>query len=156
MCFVFRPGSRSAEVCCHFRCSKKVHSFPGPPSLLSVLSSRGPPCWHQCACTQCAQTGLLAAWHLQLYLHPKLTLKKYMTCHHDFGLHFYTAHSDILRVRQQLQRVRRKRRKESNYKLSYSFSWSQSLSGSFLDTHCTTINTFYSCLYCVKARQISN
>lgn len=105
------------------------------PASSPSLCSWGPPCWHQYACTQCARTGLLAAWHLQLY--HKLTFKKYMTCRHDFGLHFYTTHThlDKLGARQKLQWVNRKRRKGSNYKFSYIFSWRQSWSSSSLATH---------------------
>lgn len=40
--------------------AQRKHTVP-PSPLLSALTSRGPPCLHQYACTQCARTGLLAA-----------------------------------------------------------------------------------------------
>lgn len=137
-----------------FQVLKESTLIPRPLPLLPVLSSWGPPCWHQYACTQCARTGLLAAWHLQLYLHHKLTLKKYLTCQHDFGLHFYTEHAllDIFRARQQQQGFNRKRRKENNRKLSYIFSWRESWSSSSLETHCTTINPLFLSLLFKYAR----
>lgn len=132
-CVCFHADFSSAVVCCHFRCSKKstIILLPAPP-FLCVLSSWGPPCWQRYECTQCARTALLAAWPLQLYLHHKLTLKEYMTCQHDLGLHYRTAHLDIIRSKQQVQWFSRKWRKESNYKSFILFlkaEWNQLLSG---------------------------
>ena len=107
--------------------AQRKHTVPPLPP--PALTSRGPPCLHQYACTQCARTGLLAAWRLQLYLHHKLTLKKYVTCQHDSGLHFYTAHAhfDIL-AREWDSKFREAKGKGkggggTNYKRSYIFGY---------------------------------
>lgn len=102
-----------------FQVLKETTRIPLPAyPPFSVPSSWGPPCWHQSAWTQCAWTGLLAARHLQLYLHHRLPLKEYMTCQHALARISTFPHC-TLRCTQGRTATAVSQQEGRNYKLSF-------------------------------------